>query len=129
MRSSVILSLFLVVAAACASGGRMEPARSADDTPVVYDRPNPALIRGYTEAGEGVGTHNIYVENGSDVPIVVTSVRLIECRNIRNACGPKRLRTRIRPHDSRLVLTVRSTGASTGWSYRYEYSWEVDQGS
>lgn len=70
--------------------------------------------------GEGV---DVYIRNDSPVPIIVNSVRVYDCENIRHSsCATHHPKTRIPPNQERRVLTIRYQPESNMPStYRLEY--------
>ncbi|HEU0016581.1 MAG TPA: hypothetical protein VFQ45_23065 [Longimicrobium sp.] len=70
--------------------------------------------------GEGV---DVYIRNDSPVPIIVNSVRVFDCENIRHSsCATHHPQTRIPPNQERRVLTIRYQPESNMPSrYRLEY--------
>ncbi len=80
-----------------------------------------------TKPGIGPGTSDIFIENVSNVPVIITALRLYDCTNIRTACTVSYPRARIGPGQIQRILTVHAfpDGAS---SFRYEYQYEVAGG-
>ena len=75
-----------------------------------------------SESGEG---HVIYVENRSSQDIIVISVSLLECDNIRESCHPMPLKIRINAGDKRIVFRVHPRSDDRGYSYRSSFAWEL----
>src|SRR5712671_3355862 len=75
-----------------------------------------------SESGEG---QVVYVDNRSSQDIIVTSVSLLECENIRESCHPMPLKIRIAAGDKRIVLRVHPRSDDRGYSYRSSFAWEL----
>lgn len=75
-----------------------------------------------TYSGEGA---YVVVLNASTVDVVVTSVTLRDCANIKNRCETVRLRVPLAPGQRRQVLTVTRADPNQGHSFRYSFSWEA----
>jgi hypothetical protein len=68
------------------------------------------------------GGADIHLRNASDFPVIVNSVRVYNCVNIRPvSCAVHYPRIRLAPGQSRRVLTVRYGSLQERSSYRYEY--------
>jgi hypothetical protein len=74
----------------------------------------------------GNGDHVVYVINRSSQPIIVTSVRLIECENVQGSCSVIRMKTRVSPGGRVMVHRVRARFPDQGMSFRYTFTWEVE---
>lgn len=48
----------------------------------------------------------IYVDNRSDEPIVVRTIKLVDCQNLRTRCGVHKLKARVGPKERKAVLRV-----------------------
>lgn len=103
----------------------------------LVDRPREAAPRRdlalstetYTQANTMSGV-DVYIRNLSAVPIVVNSVEVYECQNLRtNSCGMHHPKTRIVPRQSRRVLTIRfgSADGRNGYRYRYHVTGETPE--
>ncbi len=80
---------------------------------------DPHLLRPSTKPGVMPGTSDIVIENDSDVPVIITSVRLYDCLNIRTACTLSYPRVRIGPGQSQRVATVHAMeGEPSSWAHR-----------
>jgi hypothetical protein len=116
--SAALTSLVLAACAAPASGPRVatNPASSNDEShpsgqldTETWARGGVANFRNVTE---------IHIRNKSQVPIIVTEVRLSTCINI--ACATHRPDVRIEPGSTRRVLQLRG-GITAAASFRYSY--------
>lgn len=83
------------------------------------ERPLASETRTRDNSNNGV---DVYVRNTSDRPIIVNSLRVSECQNVRlTSCGihfPKML---IQPGSERRVYTIRFVSENQPTSYRYNY--------
>jgi hypothetical protein len=93
----------------------------------VYLAPSDATVTARLEAAyDGRGQH-IVVENRSTVQIVVTSLHLRDCQNIRNRCDVVRMRTPVRPGQRYQLATVRPANLNQAYNFLYSWSWEVSE--
>lgn len=84
-------------------------------------RDAPLATETYTQANTMSGV-DVYIRNLSDVPVIVNSVEVYDCQNLRsNSCGLHHPKTRIQPRQSRRVLTIRFGNAERSNGYRYRY--------
>lgn len=68
----------------------------------------------------------VVVENRSTQPVVVTSLNLRECENIKNRCGVTRMRLRVAAGETRRITTVQVADPNRAFNFRYGWTWEVD---
>jgi hypothetical protein len=66
---------------------------------------------------------SIYITNNSSVPIVVTSIRIAECRNVASPCTLIPLRVPIGSGQRKRVFVVRPADPERAYSYRYNWTW------
>jgi hypothetical protein len=113
-----LAKIFLaVLLTACASQGQR-----------VYLAPSNDTITTTTEEGMGsTPAHNIYVINGSTVPIIVFGVALRDCENVRQQCEPTITNIKIDGGARRLVLHVEPRNTQQGFSYHFGYSWRPEK--
>lgn len=110
---------FAVVLAVMVLGG------CAAKTERTFLAPSQSTINARLESTySGEGAH-VVVLNGSTVGVVVTSVTLTDCENIRNRCETVRLRVPLAPGQRKQVLTVTRADPNKGHSFRYSWSWEA----
>jgi hypothetical protein len=110
LRLITLSGLFL---AGCASQGQR-----------VYVAPSNESITTTTEEGLGNSpVHEIYVINGSTVPITVFGVTLRDCQNIRQTCEPRQMDLEIGPGQRRVVLRIEPRDRGLPFNYRFGYSW------
>lgn len=79
------------------------------------------------KAGLGEGDQIIYVSNRSDQTIIVNSVTLAKCENVRGACGTRRLNVRIHPGQELQVYRVRQRLPDYRFDFSYSFSWTTEQ--
>jgi hypothetical protein len=70
--------------------------------------------------------HLIFVENHSTVPVVVFSVALNACQNIKPQCGPHAAKLRVRPGMREVAARVEPANKQQGFSYTFSFSWHAD---
>lgn len=90
----------------------------------VFIAPTHETVIASLEPAYGGGQH-IVVQNNSTVEIVVTSVRLSECENIRNRCDMKRLRVAVGPRGRHRIMTVELGNRDRRYNFRYSFTWEA----
>ncbi|HWK90605.1 MAG TPA: hypothetical protein VNP72_11520 [Longimicrobium sp.] len=99
------------------------------DRPANAPRPREVRLatESFTRASSMGSGADVYVRNDSPVAIVVNSVRVYDCENIRHAsCATHHPQTRIPPNQERRVLTIRFVGDGTlHSSYRVSYQVSV----
>src|SRR5262249_37229447 len=69
----------------------------------------------------------IYVINSSSEPIIVTSVRLMDCQNVQGSCSPVRFKTRVGSGSRAPVHRVRARYPDQAFSFRYTFTWEAER--
>ena len=114
---SALSALVVLATLSCASAGRQ----------TVYVAASNANITDQAVASYNGVSQLVYVTNGSTVPIVVTSVRLYDCDNIRNRCEVVRMRVPVGPGHRELIVTVNPENPERAYSYRYSWTWEAAQ--
>ncbi|MDQ6926381.1 MAG: carboxypeptidase-like regulatory domain-containing protein [Candidatus Eremiobacteraeota bacterium] len=73
--------------------------------------------------------HLIFVDNRSTVPVVVFSVRLSGCENVKQQCYMRPVRIQIRPGRRELVTRVEPASSTQGFTYQFSFSWHADSSS
>ena len=69
-----------------------------------------------------MGGVDVFVLNTSDRPIIVNSIRVTECQNVRQAsCGTHVPKVKIAPGQERRIYVIRLGPESQPTSYRYNY--------
>lgn len=95
---------------------------------IVYVAPSNETVTAETVASYDGIRQLIYVTNSSTVPIVITSLQLRACENIRNRCEVTRLRVPVGPGQRVLVATIEPENRERAYTYRYYWTWEVAAG-
>ena len=103
--------------------GRMSAQQSNSGTPRT-PATNYTIVMETKQSESGEG-HVIYVDNRSSQDIIVTSVSLTECDNVRESCHPMPLKMRINAGDKRVVLRIHPRSDDRGYSYRSSFAWEL----
>lgn len=89
------------------------------------DAPRPREVRmetdAYTQSMQNDVGMEIFIRNRGNVPIMVTSVTLTSCVNIRDFCGTTHPRVRINPGDARRVMRVRYREDGPHGTFQYTY--------
>lgn len=115
MRITRILAATLLLG--CASAGQR-----------IYVAPSNDTITTTTEQGMGnTAAHNIYVINGSTVPIIVFGVALRDCENVRQQCEQRQTNIKIEGGSRRVVLHVEPKSPQQGFGYHFSYSWRPEK--
>src|SRR2546421_4711417 len=70
--------------------------------------------------------HLIYIENHSTVPVEVFSIRLTDCQNIREQCGPRNTHLRVPAGNRVIAVRVEPESKERGFYYRFGFSWHED---
>ena len=91
----------------------------------VYVAPSNETVTAETVAGYDGIRQLVYVTNSSTVPIVITSIQLRDCENVRNRCEVARLRVPVGPGQRALLATIEPENRERAFTYRYSWSWEV----
>jgi hypothetical protein len=91
--------------------------------PVADRRPS---TEAYTQGSALGGGADVFVRNTGDRPIIVNSIRVYDCENIRaTSCGMHYPKTKLAPGESRRVLTIRYNSPDQRANYRYQYHTSV----
>jgi len=109
----------LALALGCAAAGprpRLAPGAPG------YIAPSERTVLANAEVS--VDAQEIFVQNNSSAVIVVTSVNVLECKNV-TPCGLVTLRDEVDPGQRRKVLSIRPVISTEAFSYRYRWSWSV----
>lgn len=118
MRPSPTL-LLLAIAAATAADAQSGAKK--------FIAPSFETIVTYEEQSAGsVPATLIYVHNRSTVPIIVHSVALRDCENIKQTCAPRRLNLRVRPNARGQILRIEARDRNQGIRYRYDFGFRTD---
>lgn len=71
-------------------------------------------------------SHLIFVQNRSTVPVIVFSVGLAGCENIKGSCGARKTKVQVGPGARRMVLRVEPKVRDRAFAYRFSFSWHAD---
>ena len=84
---------------------------------------NPIQVR--TERSHDLSTRRILMYNESD-EILIVSVILYECENIRNPCDVSiPIDDRLDPGEESQVLVVRPRNEDRAWGFRFRFTWDL----
>jgi hypothetical protein len=75
-------------------------------------------------AYDGRGQH-VVVENRSSQEIVVTSLSLRDCENVKNRCEVTRMRLKVAPNQTTRIATVQVADQERAFNFRYNWTWET----
>ena len=93
-----------------------------------YVAPSQITVRASTEQAHAprIG-HTVYVENTSTVPIIVTSVTLRNCENIRGVCdAPTPINVRVKPGQREVIKRIDPRNEGMGFNYRLAWAWRAE---
>lgn len=110
--------------AACALVVPVALASCAAKSGLTYLAPTGETVTAYTEAAYGAEGQHIVVEDRSTVEVVVTSLRLRDCENIRNECQLVRMRELVRPGERHRLATVHPADPNKASGFGFSWSWE-----
>ena len=89
--------------------------------------PNRETITSSTEVRDADRSeHLIFVQNRSTVPVIVFSVTLTGCENVRGNCGARKTNILIGPGRRNMVLRIEPKVRNQAFSYHFGYSWHAD---
>lgn len=112
----------------CAAGVLLVPillVSCAAKPELTYLAPTERTVTARLEAAYGADAQHIIVENMSTVEVIVTSLRLQECENIKNDCEVVRLREPVKPGQRHRLATVQPANPDRASSFSFSWSWEV----
>ena len=99
----------------------------APATQHAYIAPSVDTIVSTTEVHEAnPPAHLIYIENHSTVPVEVFSIRLTDCQNVREQCGPRNTHLRVPAGNRVIAVRVEPESKERGFYYRFGFSWHED---
>ena len=103
---------------------------SAQQKPAKYVAPSNETVTTTTlllQKFGGSPFKEIRVQNASSVPIVVYSLTLLNCVNIRQDCDePAAVSVRVAPGTHELLYRVEPCDAQVNFSFRYTMEWRAD---
>src|SRR5947207_13454183 len=98
----------------------------APATQHAYIAPSFDTIVSTTEVHEAnPAAHLIYIENHSTVPVEVFSIRLTDCQNIREQCGPRNTHLRAPAGNRGTAARGEPERKAPGGDYRFGCSWRA----
>ena len=93
----------------------------------VFVAPNNSTVFATAEGGFGQEPmHQLYVTNKSTVPVIVFSVTLTACENIKQSCGGHPTNIAVPPGQRRNVGKVQAKDEQKGFEYRWAFSYRAD---
>lgn len=111
--------------AAFASLASLGLAGCAANVEQAYLAPSDATVTARLEAAySGEGQH-VIVENRSTVEVVVTSLHLRDCENVKNRCEVVRMRRPVKPGQRERLVTVQPAAPNLGYNFRYSWTWQA----
>lgn len=111
--------------AACALLAPLGFADCAVNPERAYLAPSDATVTARLEAAYGGEGQHIVVQNSSTVEVVVTSVHLLECANIKNRCELVPMQRSIKPGQRLRLMTVQPATPNDGYNFRYSWTWQA----
>ncbi len=103
------------------------PALSAQRAETRYVAPTSESIITQTDmSASSIPGHVIWVINHSTVPIIVYSYQLVDCENVKEFCGPKRINVKVRPAGRAVIARVFAKNADDGFGYRLRFGYRTD---
>lgn len=119
MRSNALWSCALLLSVA--------PAVDAQSRPKRYTAATDATVLTMIEEGYGsTPVQVIWIQNHSTVPIVVYSVSLRDCENVRQSCSPTRMNLAVSPGARTQLKRVEPRNPEASFSFRYSFGWRAD---
>ncbi len=92
---------------------------SSSGAPITRGRPLTSESR---TRENPIGGVDVFVRNTSDRSVIVNSIRVTECQNVRQAsCGTHVPKVEIRPGQEHRIYTIRFGSKNQPTSYRYNY--------
>jgi hypothetical protein len=99
-------------------------AACAPSGPREYVAPSNATIELHIELTQAGDAQWIYALNRSSVRIVITSLQLRDCENVKNECGRTPFDVVVLPGRRVDLLRVTPRNPDAAFSFRYSYTWE-----
>lgn len=115
MRPILLVPLLGCLALACPKANRQ----------TVFVAATNETIRTATEEAQGdAPAHNVWVTNASTETIIVTSVTLRGCENIKQQCAPRKMRLTVGPGRRVMLIRVEPRDRHLGFSYNFTFAWQ-----
>lgn len=119
MRSRLVVSAWLVTLAAA-------PAARAQQAPANYVAPSSTSILATLEQGNGIlPSRAILVRNSSSVAIVVDTVTLRDCANVRELCRAHAVDVTVPAGATVSVMTVNPHDNTEPFEFKFGYTWHA----
>ncbi|MGH7670600.1 MAG: hypothetical protein ACRENQ_14035 [Gemmatimonadaceae bacterium] len=111
-----ILPCLLALIAGCASTGGQQ----------VYVAPTAdTIISGYEQIESHPG-QVMYVENRSSVPILVYSVALRDCENVKQQCEARPLNLHLDPGSRTVIARIEAADPTKAYNFSSSFAWRAD---
>lgn len=75
------------------------------------------------ERNEAAGMEAVFIDNRSDEAIVIQTVKLTDCQNLRTTCGVHKPKTRVGPKERKVVLRVYPRDRTQWFTFGYSFTW------
>lgn len=75
------------------------------------------------ERDEAAGMETVIIDNRSDEAIVIQTVKLTDCQNLRTTCGVHKPKTRVGPKERKVVLRVYPRDRTQWFTFGYSFTW------
>lgn len=75
------------------------------------------------ERNEATGMETLIIDNRSDEPIVIQTVKLVECQNLRTTCGVHKVKVKVGPKDRKVVLRAYARDRTRWFTFGYSFTW------
>ncbi len=69
---------------------------------------------------------DIYVRNNTQWPMKLVQFELYDCINIKQECKLTTIDFKLKPHETRMFMTVEPADAQGAWAYRFHYLYGFD---
>lgn len=120
--SQIVLVLTLAVALSSLPGA-LTAQTPADTAQVPATTTNILTELKQSESSED---QIVYVENRSSQTIIVTSLKLSECDNVKLGCHIIKLNARVRAGEKRMVYRIAPANPDQPTSFRYSFTWQQE---
>ena len=98
------------------------PAGQPDSHPVVGGE---QLSTWSTDHEDGLA-QDIYVRNNTQWPMKLAQFELYDCINIKQECKLTQIDFKLKPHETRMFMTVEPADVHGAWAYRFRYIYGFD---
>lgn len=105
----------------------LAPTLRAQRAETRYVAPTSETIFTETEmSASSVPGHVVWVINRSTVPIIVYSYQLVDCENVKEFCGPKRINVKVRASGRAVIARIFAKNEIDGFRYRLRFGYRTD---